>query len=104
MDEKITKAVEEFARRVKGRHGDEVAEIILFGSYARGDYREGSDVDLLVVWRGDEEEGWRKITRVAFDILLSNEVYISAKVLTPEDMEKDNAFLRNIRQEGVAYA
>jgi predicted nucleotidyltransferase len=104
MEEKIARAVEEFVQRVRGEYPREAAEIILFGSYARGDHRGDSDVDLLVVWRGDEEEGWREITRIAFDVLLSHGVYISVKVFTPEDMEKDNAFLRSIRQEGVAYA
>jgi len=32
-------------------------KIILFGSYARGDYNERSDVDLLVLKRGLENEG-----------------------------------------------
>lgn len=104
MDEKSTRAVEEFVQRVKEKHGDSVAEIILFGSYARGDYRKGSDVDLLVVWKGDEEEGWRSMTRIAFGVLLSHGAYISVKVVTPEDMEKDNTFIRNVRKEGVAYA
>jgi predicted nucleotidyltransferase len=104
MDEKSKRAVEEFVQRVRERYGGSVSEIMLFGSYARGDYKKDSDIDLLVVWKGDEEEGWRGITRIAFDVLLSHGVYISVKVLTPEDMERDNPFLRNVRREGVVYA
>lgn len=32
---------------------DDVAEVALFGSWARGDFDSGSDIDLLVVTRGD---------------------------------------------------
>ena len=32
-----------------GKHGIEVKTIILFGSYARGDFYSGSDLDLIIV-------------------------------------------------------
>ena len=51
MDEtlkKIKKVILETARK----YGIEVDRIILFGSRARGDYREDSDWDILVVTRG----------------------------------------------------
>ena len=43
------RAIEDMARRIAERFDPE--RIILFGSYARGDARENSDVDLLVVTR-----------------------------------------------------
>jgi len=41
-----------------------VEAVVLFGSYARGDFDEGSDVDLLLVFQDkfSLEGGWRKIT------------------------------------------
>jgi len=32
-------------------------QIVLFGSYARGDYSEKSDIDLLVLKKGMDDEG-----------------------------------------------
>ena len=44
------------------RYRDEIEGIILFGSVARGEGKEDSDVDVLVIWKGDEAEGWRAMT------------------------------------------
>jgi uncharacterized protein len=41
-------AVEEFVKRVEKNYQDQVESIILFGSVARGEAREGSDIDILV--------------------------------------------------------
>ena len=42
---------------VAGRYGVEVERIILFGSRARGDSREDSDWDILIVTREDYDRG-----------------------------------------------
>jgi len=98
------KAVEEFIRKIKGEYGDKIEKIILFGSYARGDYRGESDVDIIVLWTGDEEEGWRVTTKTAFNVLLNTGEYISIKIISPGDMEKDNIFIKNVLEDGIAYA
>ena len=54
----IKKVILEEAERL----GVAVERIILFGSRARGDYREDSDYDILVVVRG--EIGWRARRRL----------------------------------------
>lgn len=41
--------VEEKEQEVKEKHGNKVENIILFGSYARGDYQEESNVDDLIL-------------------------------------------------------
>ena len=43
------KVIETFRRRVHESFPDEVRAVRLFGSKARGDAREDSDIDLLVV-------------------------------------------------------
>jgi uncharacterized protein len=40
---------EEAARRLKDAYGDRLRQVVLFGSWVRGDAHEESDVDLLVV-------------------------------------------------------
>lgn len=62
IQERYRKPVEEFVRRALERYGDEIEGIILFGSVARGEGKEDSDVDVLVIWKGDEAEGWRAMT------------------------------------------
>ncbi|MFA4669417.1 nucleotidyltransferase domain-containing protein [Pyrococcus kukulkanii] len=47
--EKKALALREFIKRVENKFGGSIESIVLFGSYARGDY----DIDVLVV--GDVE-------------------------------------------------
>lgn len=49
--EYITQSVTEQARAV---FGDTLREVILYGSYARGDYKEWSDVDIMILADVDE--------------------------------------------------
>jgi uncharacterized protein len=63
-----------------------IAEIILFGSKARGDSDEESDVDLLLLTKGrlkDEEES--RMTRLLSDIEMENFVFFGL-VHIPEEV------------------
>lgn len=51
MDPKIQQIGTEFKNQLQQVYGDELAELILFGSYARGDQHAESDVDFAVVFR-----------------------------------------------------
>ena len=48
-DTKENKAIKEFVQALKSKYRGRVRRIILFGSYARGDYTEESDIDILIV-------------------------------------------------------
>ena len=104
IQEKYQEAVNEFVRRALRRYEDKIDSIILFGSVARGEAREDSDIDILVVGEGDEAEGWRAMCGLAFDVLLDVEEYISIKVLGLEDLKAENPFIKNVMQEGVKIA
>ena len=47
---KKEEALEEFIKKVREKHGDKIDRIILYGSYARGEAEEESDIDVLI-WR-----------------------------------------------------
>jgi predicted nucleotidyltransferase len=51
MDSIISKIAIEYNDLLKEVYGDDLAELVLFGSYARGDQYGESDVDLAVVFR-----------------------------------------------------
>lgn len=61
---------------------EDVEKIILFGSVARGEDKEDSDVDILVISR-DKRKTKDKAIGKATDILLDKGTYISVKVITP---------------------
>ena len=81
--------------------------MILYGSYARGDYNKSSDVDIMILTDLDDEEieEYRdKISDVAFNIELEKEISISPII---KNIDKYNArvnvipFYMNIQKEGV---
>lgn len=41
---------------------------VLFGSYSRGDYTVGSDVDVLLVYRGDRDDRAFALAKATLDV------------------------------------
>ena len=106
IQEKYQEAVNEFVRRVKEKYEDKIDSIILFGSVARGEAKEDSDIDVLIVVKKEDFRLRRVLIGIAFDILLETGNDISVKVLSTIDFEgRGNfSFLRNIVLEGVKLA
>ncbi|WP_054840311.1 nucleotidyltransferase domain-containing protein [Thermococcus sp. JCM 11816] len=101
------KIAKEFAEEVKNSLGDLVKDVILFGSVARGgDYREESDIDVLIVVDADPWEIQKKVSELVVMYLLEYGTYISVKVVSVEEFEFmkniNTAFYTNIRREGVS--
>jgi predicted nucleotidyltransferase len=80
----VQKKIDEMVRRIVERFHPE--EVILFGSYARGQAGPGSDVDLLVVMpvSGSRREMQLQVRLVLNDIRLPKDII----VVTPDQVEK----------------
>lgn len=82
---------------------DPEAEVILFGSQARGDSHEESDWDFLILSKKlypTSEK--RKLRSILLDIELEREVIISSIVLSPEDWNRRKGWplYEEVQQEG----
>lgn len=61
-----TKRAEGFAQALRERYGDDLVSVVLYGSAARGDYREGvSDLNVLVLLRSMDPAAIRQGTELA---------------------------------------
>lgn len=85
--------------------GERVEKIILYGSQARGDARDDSDIDVLVVLKDDFKHGemLKKTSRAVAKLSLDNNVVISRAFVTNQQYEQSKMpFLMNVRREGIA--
>jgi len=87
-------------------YGDDIIEIYLYGSYARGDYDSESDVDFVAIVRGERPDLQRKLKKMwelSTDLSLENDVIISPTVIPYNEFIKYQSTLpyyRNILKEG----
>ena len=49
IPENVNNAIKEFINGVKKILGDRLKKIILYGSFARGDYNDSSDIDIMIL-------------------------------------------------------
>ncbi len=82
------------------------ATVILYGSCARGDFHEGSDIDLLILVDTDTiDRGLQKrIKYPLYEIELETGQLISPLVVSKknwENRQKISPFFYNVRREGV---
>ncbi len=101
----IAKAVKE---QLQLLYGDRLAKVILYGSYARGDFHEESDIDFLVVLKDEEIKVGKELRFMSeplFKISFDNDVIISKHPTTLERLENSQfLFYKNIRREGIEIA
>ena len=103
----ISNIIQDFAKSVRKMLGNSLDSVIVYGSYARGDYSELSDIDvMLLVSLGEEEikEISDQISDLAFDFMMKYGVDISPVITNIEQFNYwvDNLpYYRNVRDEGV---
>ena len=103
----ISDIMQDFAKSVRKILGNSLDSVIVYGSYARGDYSELSDVDvMLLVFLGEEDikKISDQISDLAFDFMMKYGVDISPVITNTDHFNYwvDNLpFYRNVRDEGV---
>ncbi len=103
----ISNIIQDFAKNVRKILGNSLDSVIVYGSYARGDYSELSDIDIMLLVSLGEEEIKKisdQISDLAFDFMMKYGVDISPVITNIDHFNYwvDNlSYYRNIRDEGV---
>ncbi|MCI8961556.1 MAG: nucleotidyltransferase domain-containing protein [Clostridia bacterium] len=109
IPDNVKKVINEFIIKVNNILGSRVKKIILYGSYARGDFNKSSDIDIMILTdlTDDEIVEYRsKISDIAYDIEYDNEFDITLSPLI-KNIDKFNYWLEalpfymNVQREGV---
>lgn len=107
MPKNVNKEIQEFIKEIQQVLGDRLKKVILYGSYARGDFNKQSDVDIMILTDlsfKEIEEYRDRISDIAYDIELETGVILSPVI---KNIEKYNSrinfvpFYKNVHKEGV---
>ncbi len=96
--------IDEFLSRVRGRFGERLKRVILFGSRARGDYTEESDYDFILVFDKVSENTREQLLDITSELILERGMVTTAFALSEEELKryKWEPYIINAQKEGVA--
>lgn len=100
----IEEVLKVFKEKARDLYGSRLKQVVLYGSWARGEATVDSDIDLLVTLKGDVTPGQEidRMIDIITDINLKFDVVISVYPVSETNYLKDNSpLLLNIRREGV---
>ncbi len=99
------RAVSLFCDFLKKEAGEHIHAIVLFGSRARGEGHEDSDVDILIVLNKEDNSLKIKIWDHAYKVFNDTDIVISPLVLSLEQFEKllnhERLIALTIQKEGI---
>ena len=112
IPKKIEKSINEFVTEANKMFGNRIKKIILYGSYARGDFNTSSDIDIMILtnFTDDELVQYRsEIVELAYDIEWDNkfDIHLSPLVKNVDIFNywlEEMPFYMNVQKEGVVLS
>lgn len=107
MPQEMHNLIELYISEIKKIYGSHLEKVILYGSYARGDYRPDSDVDIMILLDMSDlalKTYSRKLSYMTFDFNLDNDLNIKPIAKCAAHFNKwieNYPFYANIHNEGV---
>ena len=103
--ERLNQIVKEYRSRLDATLGDELQSTVLYGSQARKEAAEGSDIDVLCVMKNPFRYGdlINRTSQVTAEVSLKYDVVISRVFVTRDVYEsRGSPFLMNVHKEQLA--
>jgi predicted nucleotidyltransferase len=103
--EKLGRILADLRRALEQLYGERFVNLILFGSQARGEARDGSDIDVLIVLKGnlDFAREVRRVGPVISDLDLECDEDVCPMFASESEFARTTGqFLSSARREGVA--
>ena len=97
--------LQQFLEAIAADYGDAVKKVVLYGSKARGDWHDESDIDVLVIVRNEEAGARKTLQRRGQELAVTSYAVPGILILTDERwqrLEKSGAGLtKAIAREGI---
>ncbi len=107
MPQTMQQLIQQYVSNIHDIYGSHLREIILYGSYARGDFHPDSDIDIMILLDLsdiDIKEYRHQLSDMTFDFNMDYDVDIKPIAKSEEHYRKwvDNyPFYSNVNREGV---
>lgn len=101
-------AIKEFLSAIQKAYGEKILRAALFGSKARGDATQYSDIDLLLIVTDDHWKFQKALIEIGSDVGLKYDVLLDLRVISAERWQYmatiQAGLYRNISQDAIPLA
>ena len=108
MTNQMQSLISEYVAAVQKIYGSHLKQVILYGSYARGDFTKDSDIDLMLLVDLDEdklEPFSDALSELGFDYNVKYGIWMMPVVKNIKNFRRWNtvySFYKNVKTEGVS--
>lgn len=108
MTDEMKTLILQYVDSVRNIYGTHLKQVILYGSYARGDFTEDSDVDIMLLVDLNEEEAEQfsdELSEVGIEYNVDHDIWMMPVVKNIQNFFKWSTaypFYRSVKEEGVS--
>lgn len=104
IPKRVRKVLEETRKALEKIYSNRLKKMILFGSYARGDFVEGSDIDIVLLLEQIDNipDEWDRYFPIISKISLEYDTVVSIVPFDYQEFqEKRTPLILNVNKEGI---
>ena len=104
IPQKVKTILAEIKKRLKEIYGNKLKDVILYGSFARGDFVEGSDIDIVILLEDMRDHIIERETYfdAIWELGLKYDTVISIVPIKEEEYKtRKMPLILNVKREGI---